>query len=557
MYLFLPIKPEGFNLKFFPPANSVGTSNEVCSSKIERLEVVASEAGGAIDGDEEPDEVEYERHTGNAVIAIWPKMETVQIAVGLGLSVLLEILETGLAERDSDFITLLHETLAYCKKDIGYVFSRYQFPDRLLEVCVAGGALEDVLCALRLLSEPFLCEAQPASERAIPTTVGIVNADSVAQIVKAVQKHGWKECGTYVMGLLKKPHVARQGKFFGQLAFELEKLGIYDVALLVAKRTLELVLSVSLGQLEAELLCDMAKLIFSFKECLNEFGIRFVNMLVEVDTPVLCSLVTEVDAFLSDNKHVVLHEFCRDDGEHGDSLFTRLCEMVIGKDFHRFKGSEDYVVDLVQVFHSLGIDHLFDKLIRAFVDQSRLYNQQHLLRTLLDADTIWTQFSGSTMGQRGLQSLATTLNRQLLAKIEPEFSWCMPFAKFPGHPLVEEFLQGPQAGFLYRAFDDEPHARSFAGKYFTGSYRDGYSATATCGGRGEGAYCSIRKTRDAFQHSVCSWEQEQEALSRLRIRSRNLRRVLTRASWSYQNEVVVLSLIQAQMTRNKRSNIPV
>lgn len=60
-------------------------------------------------------------------------------------------------------------------------------------------------------------------------------------IASVVNKHGWVNCGGFIMNMLTKDQAVAHGGYFSQLALELQELGCEDAVLLVAKRTLELI----------------------------------------------------------------------------------------------------------------------------------------------------------------------------------------------------------------------------------------------------------------------------------------------------------------------------
>lgn len=101
-------------------------------------------------------------------------------------------------------------------------------------------------------------------------------------------------------------------------------------------------------------------------------------------------------------------------------------------------------MNLVRTFFKLGDEQRLDTLIEAFLHQSRVHKEQHLLKTC----AIWTDLSGTVMGSSKLQLLAEE-RILVLAQPEPPFSWRMPFAKFRADSEVEAFLKGPDESFTY------------------------------------------------------------------------------------------------------------
>jgi hypothetical protein len=74
----------------------------------------------------------------------------------------------------------------------------------------------------------------------------------------------------------------------------------------------------------------------------------------------------------------------------------------------------------------------------------------------------------------------------------------MPNAIFPGSqsPAVTDFLRGVSQSSTFHNFTGIGHARNWAGKYFgRDTLTNGYSATATEGGRGNAAFVTVCKTK--------------------------------------------------------------
>ncbi|CAM6094926.1 unnamed protein product [Calypogeia fissa] len=112
-----------------------------------------------------------------------------------------------------------------------------------------------------------------------------------------------------------------------------------------------------------------------------------------------------------------------------------------------------------------------------------------------------------------------------LSKLEePEFSWCQPSARCPRHPIVQDFLRGPQESMIFTDLKSLPNARRFARENFNGFLTNGYSALGTEDGRGAKACCKIRKTRHACEVAM-NWEKLQEELKTLRLRLEKFRAI--------------------------------
>lgn len=89
------------------------------------------------------------------------------------------------------------------------------------------------------------------------------------------------------------------------------------------------------------------------------------------------------------------------------------------------------------------------------------------------------------------------------------FSWEMPLASTPGHPLVEKFLRSNEQSMIYgNVFSSISHARNFASKYSsdTRSYSyvgpKLYSVKIEADGRGGNSFVRLTKTKDYYQNQL-------------------------------------------------------
>ena len=148
--------------------------------------------------------------------------------------------------------------------------------------------------------------------------------------------------------------------------------------------------------------------------------------------------------------------------------------------------------------------------------QAGVYNQQHLLKKVLQSNDLWNVWTARPHGRDALRALVEGRLAWIDARSEkPVPSWCQPFAQFPDHPSIQAFLRGPEPNLMYYNLCSLPEARNLA-SWFDGCYRDGYCAIGTEGGRGAGAFCVIEKCPDAFTHVVRKWEKERKEAEGLR-----------------------------------------
>lgn len=109
---------------------------------------------------------------------------------------------------------------------------------------------------------------------------------------------------------------------------------------------------------------------------------------------------------------------------------------------------------------------------------------------------------------------------KLEAQEEPVFTWCQPRAKLPQYPEIESFLKGPSERYVYRRLQGVAAARSLVNTYFSPNSNTfataGYRAIGTPGGKDGEAFCSIQKTRHAFEVATELWQRKQREVHRLK-----------------------------------------
>jgi hypothetical protein len=515
--------------------NWVGSNNRSYSFNLDidqDLEVVIDydKQEGVFNEYDKADEVEFVPYMGNngpsvdewyhtALLVIWPKKKSVSVACHGGASGAVDIVETRAAEGDPDVVTMLRDVLSHCEESPATVLKNNDLVvSRLLKLCLDVGALEDVVRILELLSKPYTYQGAYWREPVV-SIIGVKNAATATAIAGVVKRYGWGNCGTLVMKMLTEDQAAAHGGCFAQLALELQKVGCKDAAVLVAKRTLELVYfpCANLAQLNFETIGSLGEMIFSIKSCMDEVGLTFVDRVVVLEnTEWLCCLVAQIYAALP-------KEVLQQAASPQVVSLKRICQVITMLNFHRPGVSLVQVMNFLRPFFHLGDEQLLNDLIQAFLDQSRVHKEQHFLKEILGFDEIWKDLSSTSLGRSKLELLAEE-QISVLAQATPPFTWCMPFAKFtPGskassskHGAVQEFLRGPREKMEYAGVN-EYGAYDFVRYYFDGRYVNGYSAKADIGELGSKECVIITKTRTTFEHDLEYRKKDQQTeLSRLR-----------------------------------------
>lgn len=89
------------------------------------------------------------------------------------------------------------------------------------------------------------------------------------------------------------------------------------------------------------------------------------------------------------------------------------------------------------------------------------------------------------------------------------FSWCMPNAKLPEYPEIEQFFHSNQEHMVYRGLNSIVTARKFV-KYNSG-LRNGYSCRMVESGQSKNTIVQIFKTKDIFslkEREIHGYQQE-------------------------------------------------
>jgi hypothetical protein len=155
-------------------------------------------------------------------------------------------------------------------------------------------------------------------------------------------------------------------------------------------------------------------------------------------------------------------------------------------------------------------------LAKSLLQQAGVYNQQHLLKKVLQSDHLWNAWIMRPHGRDALRALLKGRLAWIDARSEgPVYSWCQPFAHFPDHPSIQAFLRGPEPNLTYHNLCSLQDARNLA-TWFDGNFRKGYCAIGTEGGRGAGAFCLIQKCPIDIPYVVRKWEKERKEAQDLR-----------------------------------------
>jgi hypothetical protein len=133
----------------------------------------------------------------------------------------------------------------------------------------------------------------------------------------------------------------------------------------------------------------------------------------------------------------------------------------------------------------------FDLLTKKILECKEENKLEKILQEFLDNHT---PFRKGSLIQRLFKH--TLKNYESKIKTASEFSWKMPLAHMPRHPLVEEFLRSNESQFLYtHNFSSATTARSFATRLT--KQRDGlFSVTCLLECTNNRNHVRITKTKD-------------------------------------------------------------
>ena len=122
------------------------------------------------------------------------------------------------------------------------------------------------------------------------------------------------------------------------------------------------------------------------------------------------------------------------------------------------------------------------------------------------------------LNQKGLQPFiiarAMWLEGQL--KNPLEFTWCMPEARYYGHPEIERFLRGPEETFYYHIYDSMKDIRPFVQAFNDRRGYQMFSAEATVDRQGSKPFVVITKNRGLYDEKIATRNKYSEELAIIR-----------------------------------------
>ena len=408
--------------------------------------------------DEAPTEREYEGYMGNsgptldyyyhkAVVVVWPRTNAVKVLCPVNVDVVVGIL-------DRDLSTL--------QEALDYVLSNSTSAPRHAEKFLGAAVLHNNGAAARRALGLFSMEPGGPSRRNLSTTCGVSTIDRAKALADAMELFTNLEAP--VLDLVRKfPSYTRP---LATLALALNDKPGKEIARIIMAAVDKTVLLTSKKKDEAALVAEM----------LQTLELDDLLDLQSAPASVLAAI------FLRSGRGL-------------DLYVARLPTATDALDHC------PRIIDLV--IRNTTTTTTVKKLQDAVMGMPK---NQALLKRILASDVVREHASKFTeLAQARLKQIGVVKKPKKI-----KTTWRQPEANVPRHPLVTEFLRGPDETMVYaNVFNDSRHAFNFARKHFDGSYNylENHCARAVA----SGIKVTITKTKSSEQQSYDRALQQYEA----------------------------------------------
>jgi hypothetical protein len=182
-----------------------------------------------------------------------------------------------------------------------------------------------------------------------------------------------------------------------------------------------------------------------------------------------------------------------DDNQLAIKRMLKLLQVILMFDYELENNLEKFK----QVFFTLLNESRQSQLVESFINSPSVYLKHQPLVDIV-------------------KSYAAHLEKKYPTHMN--FSWKMPYANFPDHPLVQEFLRSQRQVMHYEGiFTGISRAKDFIQKYKNQDLVNNYSAEMTAHGSRKNTYVQISKTRDYYTKFCSERIRAQEQLSKIKI----------------------------------------
>ena len=183
--------------------------------------------------------------------------------------------------------------------------------------------------------------------------------------------------------------------------------------------------------------------------------------------------------------------------------------------------------DKQKLADGVSISNTFKILLSKHQKNGRLFQPISMLCTMIislhkNLQELLTLFVAQILTLYDKENMFDSLNeacnvrftylQEIARKGTPKMTWKQPNAVVPGHPQVEAFLRGPSETFVYRDFNDLPHARNWANKHRNDK---GCFMKITPTGRGKTAACEVVKTKKGYDKLLEIYKKEMTEYEKL------------------------------------------
>ncbi|XP_057372232.1 uncharacterized protein LOC130693129 [Daphnia carinata] len=472
-----------------------------------------------------------------ALLVVWPKTSTIDLACRSGFMGVLDLLEC-LARKlpAEEFLFLLGKTVTFCCANPHLVWcpSRKFFSPagqvtyRLLQLCIDLDAIDQGLILLTLITNDLPTGKTLVRDHhdiATADIEGLQTNEIAVTLAKFIALAGWDSCEEAIKRFFTPVRMARQMEPLTVLVTSLISHGLHANAVYVADHLCPVIFA-SPFCWKSSTYSTVAEMVFRLEEWSESSNLLRVEAYLElaraIETANLCQVMIYV--------HKKLNQFVKNipGMQH---FYQALGQIFVERDFLSLRSvsekGEPIVVDVFKCLLWLNDSAILKDFLRRITMPTRQNN--YCLQVVLASSAIWKACLASEDGKKLLQMLIDSRLRELSLLKPPVFSWQQMEAEIPNCSEVEHFLRSNQLSTTFsRKFPTVNEARLWAIEIFGFGFEvlaspdsqffinHRYSATVQIKNIAGGfAVCDITKNRRLFEYDVRQFELRQEEIAEL------------------------------------------
>ncbi|KAI9561443.1 hypothetical protein GHT06_012400 [Daphnia sinensis] len=472
-----------------------------------------------------------------ALLVVWPKTSTIDLACRSGFMGALDLLECLARTLPAEEVLfVLGRTMTFCCANPQLVWCPNrklsspagQVTYRLLQLCIDLDAIDQGLILLNLITDDLPTGQMLARDHhdiTTPDIEGLQTNEIAVTLAKLIALAGWDSCEEAIRRFLIPVRMARQMEPLTVLVTSLISHGLHANAVYVADHLCPILFASPLCW-KPSTYNTAAEMVFRLEEWSESSNLLRVEGYLElaraIETTHLCQVMIYV--------HKKLNQFVKNipGMQH---FYTALSQIMVERDFLSLRSvSEKGEPIIVEVFKCLlWLNH--SAVLKEFLRRITLPTRQnnYCLQVVLASSAIWKACLASEDGKKRLQMLIDSRLRELSLLKPPVFSWQQMDAEIPNCPEVEDFLRSNQLSTTFsRRFPTVNEARLWAIEIFGFGFEvlaspdsqffanHRYSATVHVKRIAGGfAVCDITKNRRLFEYDVRQFELRQEEIAEL------------------------------------------